>query len=140
MPREKFKDMKIGEEQFRINVVPADKGNWAVMMMIGGKTEDPEIFQKVQDLLLSNIQVFRGKDGVSIPVRMYDSTRRDDNGNSIPWLAPNLDIASDVDLFNQLILASTDFNFSPFFERLKREGKEAREKASTTSPPASPTV
>ena len=33
-----------------------------------------------------------------------------------------------LDLFNQLILASTGFNFDPFFERLKREAKEEKDK------------
>ena len=128
MARDKFKDVKIGDEQFRIGVVPADKGNWAVMMLVGGKSENPEIFQKVQDLLLSHIQVFRGKDGASLPMPMYDPTRLNDAGHPDPWLVKDLDIASDLDLFNQLILASTGFNFDPFFERLKREAKEEKDK------------
>jgi hypothetical protein len=133
MARDKFKDVKIGDEQFHIGVVPADKGNWAVMMLAGGKSEDPIIFQKIQDLLLSNIQVFRGKEGVSVPMRMYDPARRDDAGNPDPWLVKDLEVAADVDLFNQLILEATGFNFDPFFERVKKEAKEERAKVSTTS-------
>jgi len=128
MARDKFKDVTIGEETFRIGVVPADKGNWAVLMMMGGKSEDPIIFQKIQDLLLSNIQVFRGKDGASLPVKMYDPARRDDAGNPEPWLVRDLDIASDVDLFNKLILDATGFNFDPFFARVKKESDEERKK------------
>ena len=134
MAREKFKDVTIGSEVFRIGVVPADRGNWAVMMLAGGKSEDPDIFQKIQDLMLANIQVYRGREGASIPVKMYDPMRREDGGGTPdPWLVKDLDIASDVDLFNQLILEATGFNFDPFFERVKREAKEAREKASITS-------
>ena len=133
MARDKFKDVKIGDEQFRIGVVPADKGNWAVMMLAGGKSEDPVIFQKIQDLLLSNVQVYRGKDGANIPVRMYDPLRLDDGGNPDPWLVKDLDVASDVDLFNRLIIEATGFNFDPFFERVRREAKEEKVKASSTS-------
>ena len=86
--REKFKDVKIGEETFRIGMVPADRGNWAVMMLAGGKSEDPDIFQKIQDLLLSSIQVYRGSGGVSLPVKMYDPSRRDEAGSPDPWLVP----------------------------------------------------
>ena len=75
MARDKFKDVKIGDEQFRIGVVPADKGNWAVMMLVGGKSENPEIFQKVQDLLLSHIQGIPARHGASLPMPLYDPTR-----------------------------------------------------------------
>ena len=126
MARDKYKDVKVGDEHFRIGVVPADKGNWAAMMLVGGKSEDPAIFEKIQSLVLSNIQVFRGKDGASLPIRMYDSERLDDNGKPDPWLVKDLDIASDLDLLNQLFLKATEFNFDPFFERVKREGSEKK--------------
>ena len=128
MARDKFKDVKIGDETFRIGVVPADKGNWAVMMLAGGKSEDPEIFQKVQELLLSNVSVYRGRDGASLPIRMYDPARTDDAGRSDPWLVKDLDIATDVDLFNQLVMMALGFNFDPFFERAQREANEAKAK------------
>ena len=95
--REKFKDVTVGDEQFRVGVVPADRGNWAVMMLAGGKSEDPEIFQKIQDLLLANIQVYRGSGEVSVPVKMYDPSRRNENGDPDPWQDAEDDDAEEAD-------------------------------------------
>ena len=69
---------------------------------------------------------------------MYDPQRMDDNGRPDPWLVKDLEIAADVDLFNKLILEAMGFNFDPFFERVKREAKEEKAKASPTSQLSSP--
>jgi hypothetical protein len=134
----KTKDVEIGGRRFRIGIVPAAIGNWHAMQVVSGRAlRDKDVWEQVQDLLLSYCWIYKQTHAGEVPIRFYNGERRDETGEKAPWLEPDLAIESDVSLFNKLTMEASDFNFDPTLERVKAEiavtKKDLEEKAKLAS-------
>ena len=143
----KTKDVEIGGKRFRIGIVPAAIGNWHAMQVVSGRAlRDREVWEQVQDLLLSYCWTYQDTQTGEVAIRFYNGERRDESGEKAPWLVPGLAIESDISLFNKLTMEASDFNFDPTLERVKAEIEAAKKKdqaekaKSASSQSHSPTV
>ena len=134
----KIKDVEVGGKKFRIGIIPAAIGNWHAMQVVSGRAlRDREVWEQVQDLLLSYCWIYQSTQTGEVPIRFYNGERRDDTGEKAPWLVPGLAIESDVSLFNKLTMEASDFNFDPTLERVKAEIEAAKKKDSAAKPASS---
>jgi hypothetical protein len=112
--RQTFKDVTINGREFRIDLLPADIGSWAVHQMSSGRAaSDFEVYQKLQGFILGRCSIYKGGEETRVPMKIYDSGR---------WLVP--DLQYDLDTVNSLYMEALAFNFDPFFERAKAKSAE----------------
>ena len=90
MPKDTFKDVTIGDQRYRIEILSADVGNWCATQLAAGRSSNFDIFTKIQGLLLGRCMVYRGD--TNVPMRIYDVDHRTPEGLPAPWLDPNLEI------------------------------------------------
>ena len=114
--RETFKDVTINGQEFRIDLLPADIGSWAVHQMSAGRaSSDFDVYQKLQGLILGRCSIYKGGEEARVPMKIYDSGR---------WLVP--DLQYDLDTINSLYMEALAFNFDPFFEKAKAKSPDGK--------------
>jgi len=110
---EKSKDVTIGERRFRIDLVPADVGNWIVLQIGSGKIIQEDVFAKIQSHLLSRCSIYHDDE---TPVRIYQDGK---------WTDPKLGLQYDLITVNDLMTEAMAFNFDPFFAEMQRRNPAA---------------
>jgi hypothetical protein len=110
----KIKDVTINGRTYAVGLVNALNGDWIVTKLGLQKYDDPDAFRKIQELLLSEVSIYRDppNGGPPIPQKIFAAGR---------FLVPDLDLEYDTDTVHQICQAALEFNVGPFFERLKKE-------------------
>jgi hypothetical protein len=98
------RDVKINNRTFRIFPPSSRHGSWIVAVALGGKSPEPDIFARIQDLLLSKCQYLR-EDGT--PQQLW-------NGKCI---APDAGLDTDIDTLDQLVDEAFEFSVGPTVRR-----------------------
>ena len=125
MSIEKFKDVKIGEDTYRIGRFQALLGAWIGDMVLTGSAQmGVENFNRVQDYCLSVCAVYRTvpPNNEMIPQSIYSREQR-------KWIVKDLDIEYDLELLDALKTQVLDFNFTDVFLKRAAQMKELTEKA-----------
>lgn len=115
MPIERYKDVTIEGRAFRIGLVTASVGTWCCLQMASGKAGGEEVYEKIKSYLLSEVSVYREKDGQRIPMKVWDGTR---------WMDPAFEY--DLELVYQVYNAALGHNFDIFFKKRAAEAEAER--------------
>ncbi|HXS93026.1 MAG TPA: hypothetical protein VN736_00385 [Candidatus Limnocylindrales bacterium] len=123
MPIERFKEIQLNGQTFRVGRVPSDVGVWIMLQIEGRKTSDQEVYAKIKNHLFNLCSYCEEIDGSVIPKRIYADGK---------WLVPQLELDYDAETVKEIFEASMEFNFGGFFEKLLAKAKAALEASSDT--------
>ncbi len=114
MPLEKYKDFSLNGKDFRLGLVSALKGDWIISQLLSRKISDEAVYERVQNHILGACSIYVERDGKRIPLKLFENGR---------WLvsADFSDLEYDFETVHALISEGLEFNFRPFFEKLKSE-------------------
>ena len=117
---EKFKDVEIDGDTYRIGRLSAFVGNWMVTQLLAKTYSQEETFKSVQAHCLDVCMVYREheKDGSRTPIKVFEKTAG-------RFLVSGLE--NDLFTVNRLVEEVIAFNLNPFFEKLgigKQDGTQ----------------
>lgn len=122
MPIERYKNVTIGEREFRVGLLSAAKGSWVITQMVSGRATEFDVHQKIQDFLFSECFIVKHADADPIAIRIYGAGR---------WLVPDLELEYDLDTVTELEAAAFEFNFGPFLRKLQAQAMKTQETAAS---------